>query len=886
MGQYFKSIYFSDYPSEDSKEKSITLAFNEPEAPYYTKIKELSSEELRELIGIKSYKQLALFAEKEERSLNQVVKRLIKKNLAGFSVVNRNDVTFVNSKSIPFQRWYPFIEGYSPEFVKSLINNYCKNIACIYDPFVGTGTTIFAADQLNIKTVYSEINPLLQFLIHTKIKILKSSPAARIKLADKVNQIADQIIEKTEIYEEDKSLEASYNQIFKGSTYFEGGVFSRLLRLRSFIDIVKLEDELLADTITIAVLAALIPVSFLKKAGDVRFKTKSELEKEKVELENFLPKKLKDIANDILNMEFVLKIIPEMILANAKNIDLANDLQIDTVITSPPYLNGTNYFRNTKLELWFLRYIQFENDLRFLRDQALTSGINDVKKGTLGSNGTDILTKSRLLKDTLLQLHNKSYDPRIPIMVKSYFEEMYVVFSKLREHLPDRAKLLIDIGDSIFANVHIKTDDILIEILATLGYELKEKKLLRKRRSRNKEVLSQTLLVLEYDKSTYKPEEKQTTQIFNLGYWDHFKNNLPHQKLPYSKRNWGHPVHSLCSYQGKLKASIAHHLVKTFVPDNGSVLDTFSGVGTIPFEAALNGRVSYGFDISIPAYYISTAKVSIHGKTECLNYIQQIAEFIKRNGCTKEELNEATHFGFNKKLAEYYEEKTLKEILLARRFIKLKLPENPSQMLVVSSLLHILHGNRPYALSRRSHPIVPYAPQGEFVYKSLVENLTTKVERTLQVELPLNFIPGKIYNQDSTCIWPQEINNLDAVITSPPFFDSTRFYLANWIRIWFSGWSENDFKYQINSYVEEKQKKDFAVYESIFRQSRERLKRGGVCVLHLGKSVKCDMAEELKRVSKRWFNTIDLFIENVEHCESHGIRDKGTVTSHQYLVLQ
>ena len=886
MGQYFKSIYFSDYPSEDSKEKSITLAFNEPEAPYYTKIKELSSEELREIIGIKSYKQLALFADKEERSLNQVVKRLIKKNLNGFSIINPNDVTFVNSKSIPFQRWYPFIEGYSPEFVKSLINNYCKKAVCIYDPFVGTGTTIFAADKSNIKTVYSEINPLLQFLVQTKIKILKSSFTMRKQLAEKVNQIAEQIVEKIENFEEDKYLKESYNLIFGSSKYFKGSVLSQLLRLRSFIDIVKLEDELLADTITIAVLAALIPVSFLKKAGDVRFKTKKELEKEKVELENFLPNKLKEIANDILDLEFVLKTTPEMILANAKNIDLANDLEIDAVITSPPYLNGTNYFRNTKLELWFLRYIQFENDLRFFRDQALTSGINDVKKDTSGNSGTDIMTKNKLLNDTIVKLHKKSYDQRIPIMAKSYFEEMYAIFSKLREHLRDRAKILIDIGDSIFANVHIKTDDILIELLAALGYELNEKKLLRKRRSRNKEVLSQTLLVLEFNKSTYMPEKKQKIQIFNFGNWEHFKNNLPYQKLPYSKRNWGHPLHSLCSYQGKLKASIAHHLVKTFVPENGSVLDPFSGVGTIPFEAALNGRKPYGFDISIPAYYISTAKISIHKKNECLNYIQQIAEFIEQNGCTKEELNEAKHFGFNKKLAEYYEEKTLKEILLARRFLKLNYPKNPSRMLVISSLLHILHGNRPYALSRRSHPIVPYAPQGEFVYKSLIKNLTEKVERALQVELPLNFISGKIYNQDSTSIWPQEINNLDAVITSPPFFDSTRFYLANWIRIWFSGWSENDFKYQINSYIEERQKKDFTIYESIFRQSRERLKRGGVCVLHLGKSVKCDMAEELKKVSKRWFNTVDLFVENVEHCESHGIRDKGTVTSHQYLVLQ
>ena len=36
MPQYFKSIYYSDYPSEDSKDKSITLAFNETEAEYYT----------------------------------------------------------------------------------------------------------------------------------------------------------------------------------------------------------------------------------------------------------------------------------------------------------------------------------------------------------------------------------------------------------------------------------------------------------------------------------------------------------------------------------------------------------------------------------------------------------------------------------------------------------------------------------------------------------------------------------------------------------------------------------------------------------------------------------------------------------------------------------
>ncbi|MFA6743730.1 MAG: DNA methyltransferase, partial [Candidatus Neomarinimicrobiota bacterium] len=705
------------------------------------------------------------------------------------------------------------------------------------------------------------------------------------KLSDQLCTTANRIISDLDKFEEDKHLKESYTNLFNSSKYFDDKVFINILRLRSYIDVLKLEDELLADTITIAALAGLIPVSLLKKAGDVRFKTKKEIEKELVNLDDFLPTKLMEISEDIKNMDYVLKSSPEFITANSKNIDLAKDLEVDVVITSPPYLNGTNYFRNTKLELWFLRYIQFENDLRHFRDQALTSGINDVKKGRCAQNENDITKNSNLLKDTLALLEKDAYDQRIPKMVRSYFEEMDSVFTKLTKHLSNRAKVLIDIGDSIFGGVHIPTDEILIEILKKRNYTFQENKLLRKRRSRNKAVLSQTLLVFEYNQLRNEHPNIAPILFHGRNNWQNFTQKLPHQSLPYSKRNWGHNIHSLCSYQGKLKPAIAYHLVKTFVPERGSVLDPFTGVGTIPFEAALNGMKSYGIDISIPAYYISSAKVSMHLKCNCMNYIMQLQQFIQNNKCTESELRETKEFGFNKTLAEYYEVKTLKEIILARRFVKENYPKNPSEMLVVSSLLHILHGNRPYALSRRSHPIVPYAPQGEFEYRNLIKNLTDKVERTLNEDLPLNFTPGRIFNQDAIAIWPQEINELDAVITSPPFFESTRFYLANWIRIWFSGWSATDFKYQINSFVEEKQKKDFAVYENIFRQTRERLKRGGVCVFHLGKSSKCDMAKELQKISKRWFRTADLFDESVAHCESHGIRDKGTVTSHQYLVL-
>lgn len=367
--------------------------------------------------------------------------------------------------------------------------------------------------------------------------------------------------------------------------------------------------------------------------------------------------------------------------------------------------------------------------------------------------------------------------------------------------------------------------------------------------------------------------------------WLKVMRELPYQELPYSKKNWGNSNHSLCSYQGKLKPAIAHFLVDTFVPQGGRLLDTFSGVGTIPFEGALLGRQSFGFDISPLAYYVSSAKLQRVDQERCHGVLTALNDFIQNCEIPTEYLLQNQRFGFNKTLGEYYNEDTFKEILAARIYFEANQPHTPEEFLVISSLLHILHGNRPYALSRRSHPIVPYAPTGDFVYKNLIEKVTEKVTKSINPDYPRKFVEGKCFLQDSTAQWPEEVNELDAIITSPPFFDSTRFYLANWIRLWFTGWNMEEFETEPSKFVDEKQKDDFAVYDAIMQQGRERLKDGGYFVMHLGKSKKCNMGEVLRERCTRWFNHVELFDESVMHCNTFGIKDIGTVTDHQYLVM-
>lgn len=893
MSQRYKTVYFADMPAESAKQKSLTIAFGKKSQQLYSTVKSLSSEEVRQLLGTESYLELVNNAHNQDLSVNTYCVRTLRKSIHSLrekqpqlvlpgledytQFFDPVTVTFKGGAKEPFIRWYPYLEGYSPQFVQAIFEKYAPDAHRILDPFAGTGTTAFTAAQLNKQAFFCEINPVLQFISLTKITVRQLDERVRSKLANDLVKCTHELGFLSN-YKPDYYLELAYRRVFGVSKFFDDVTYQDVLRLRSWIDDIALNQPLLANLLTIAVLSALVPASKLKRAGDLRYKTQKESSHTTVSLTAEVRRNIAQIAEDIKADNNGLQTKPVLICENAHTLSRVPNLDLDAIITSPPYVNGTNYFRNTKIELWFLRCLLEKKDLNRFRSMAITSGINDVTTAKVPDElHPDVETVVRRLEDV-------AYDVRIPRMIASYFHEMSSVFRALRMHLRPGGIVAVDIGDSVYAGVHVPSDSLLSNCLHELDFEQGDEIVLRNRRSRSGMLLKQSLLVFKYHPSEARFFVKHVFYPWHP-HWASFKQSLPHQTRPYTKRNWGHPRHSLCSYLGKLKPAIAHHLVKVFVPEGGRVLDPFAGVGTIPFEAALQGKLAYGFDISPAAYAIASAKVQEPTQDNCFRLVDDLAEYLKSNSPTDEELAETQELGFNGKVAEYYARDTLNEIILARRFFLQRPPKTPEQWFVLASLLHVLHGNRPYALSRRSHPITPYKPSGPFHYRSLIQSLKEKVGRGFSEKLPRDFKPGKMFFQDATGWWPGEIEELDAIITSPPFFDSTRFYLANWLRLWFAGWSKNDFEMRPLGFVDERQKTSFDIYIPIFRQARERLKRDGVLVFHLGKSAKCDMAAELSKLGRRWFRFADVFDESVAHCESHGIRDKGTVTFHQYLVL-
>lgn len=296
------------------------------------------------------------------------------------------------------------------------------------------------------------------------------------------------------------------------------------------------------------------------------------------------------------------------------------------------------------------------------------------------------------------------------------------------------------------------------------------------------------------------------------------------------------------------------------------------------------GRIGHGLDISRLGHVLTFGKIGMAAPSAVQAMLERLETHLAIYRVSELEKEQAAAIRFNSAIPDYFHPDTLREVIAARAFFASE-PETPEWALLFASTLHLLHGNRPYALSRRSHPVTPFKPTGPFEYRALMPRLKEKLARMAPELSGGTRQYGASAQADCTSTWPHIIPTADAIITSPPFFDSTRFYMANWMRFWFAGWERDDFDLKPKDYLETRQKQSLEVYRDFFRAARARLVGGGLLVLHLGKSPKCDMGEELARRVDPWFAVADRFTEGVEHCESHGIRDKGTVSGHTYLVL-
>ena len=394
------------------------------------------------------------------------------------ALIREKGGTFSLNKNEPIHRWYSYIEGYSScliaEELKMLLSLQ-PDIKTIYDPFCGTGTTSLVAATYGIKSFYSESNPFMQSVIETKINCVRNQDTVIPKLIEYLTLINTIRVEN----------HSSWNGFEK---FFGEKQLNELLTIKGLI--FKEDNESVKNILALALSSIVVKVSKMIRRGDLRYATEKEYCEENV-LECFADK-LNEIIFDIQHYKSIIKCGTVKVSDDARDNDYVN--AFDCVITSPPYLNGTNYIRNTKLELKLNDFITSESDLPRFHSKGIIAGINNVSKRTV------IDTILPVVEPYLEQLQPVSYDDRIPKMVAGYFRDMDTVIQKLSKSIKPGGLFTMDIGDSQFAGVHIPTHQILSNICVQYGFSLYDEEILRKRRSKNGMILTQRLLRYRLEK--------------------------------------------------------------------------------------------------------------------------------------------------------------------------------------------------------------------------------------------------------------------------------------------------------------------------------------------------------------------------------------------------
>ena len=368
----------------------MTLAFGKRDEEIYKAVRHLSSDSLRTALGCESFATLQRSAQAEAKSLNafclSILRGHIETNgqsaaawLPRFKTGNPHHLrpdsgNFQRRPLRAAARMVSLVGGVLPCVRRISHRNVLSKRGKRVRPFWRhgyNGSNRVAPRQEGVTTPRS--TRCYKYLTQSKVIALQLRDRDRTKLTDEIARLSETLNERIDAAQQDFRLKQTYNSMFGESAFFDDDVFADVLRCRTLIDDIGCTAPPARALLAIAVLRALIPASRLIRRGDLRYKTERELARGRAELRTEIRTALAVIARDIARLS-PIDHRPVLLLENAKNLGRIPTLSVDTVITSPPYLNGTNYFRNTKVELWFLRCLKGREDLSRFRFGSMTCG--------------------------------------------------------------------------------------------------------------------------------------------------------------------------------------------------------------------------------------------------------------------------------------------------------------------------------------------------------------------------------------------------------------------------------------------------------------------------------------------------------------------------------
>ena len=382
---------------------------------------------------------------------------------------------FDKNKNVLIHRWYPFVEGYSKEFIEDILNELPFVPQCALEPFSGSGTTPVELQNHNIKCYSFEVSPFMYLLSKVKLERTydeKTLLFYRNKVANTLSVPIPRIREKELIPFGNTVIqkEGSHKWNFHDTSL--DGILDIRYAIRTEVD-----DKRYNNLFSIALASIVLQISNMFRNGKCLSYKKDwkNCIYSKDEVHNLFLNKIDTvIAEDIRFISSKPTTIRNSDICyfgdTRKKIDTVPDNSIDLIITSPPYLNSRDYTDIYMLELKVLQLVNSYEELRNLRKSTIRSHVQ--------INYSEVNTIDNLrLKQCISKMRDsktKSWNSDILNMINGYFEDMEQLFCAFSRKMRKGGVIYFNVANSAYLGIEVPVDLILGDIAEKNGLTVRE----------------------------------------------------------------------------------------------------------------------------------------------------------------------------------------------------------------------------------------------------------------------------------------------------------------------------------------------------------------------------------------------------------------------------
>ena len=401
-------------------------------------------------------------------------------------------ITFRSNESLPVHRWWPYVQGYSAEFVAKVVADAdLPRGATVLDPFAGSGTTLVEARRAGARALGTEL--LAPAVLAARVKTtFELEPRALARTAERVlTRARERPVGELPFLRETRRQ-------------FDPEALRDLTRLR---DALPMGGGPVSEALRLAFGRILIPSSRLHRSPCLGYGPR-RARSSALPFDRF-HEAVSEMAADLAVLEGERRRWgppAEVADRDARSAGW-RPRSVALAVTSPPYVNGMDYVMNYKVDLAWLGYARSYADLAAIRRAQVacdnlprreaapyldTSAVRDPWLG-------EILAR---IRENLARKGSYRRND-VHAIVHRYFADLRPVLAGVYRALAPGGRFVVVVGDSLLAGTYVPGDLLLARLGAAQGFRIASVEVARRRRSgqRRSFELRESIVTLERPRS-------------------------------------------------------------------------------------------------------------------------------------------------------------------------------------------------------------------------------------------------------------------------------------------------------------------------------------------------------------------------------------------------